>query len=220
VAYIPDLGEDVIKQFVYDPMNGTLSPAGKIPADVLGKGPFGPRCMEFHPTLPVAYLVNEISCSVSVFEFVQSNANLLINKSKSSENFCETLIQIQSISTIPFAFPKNLNTCSSLKVDPTGNFVLVSNRGHNSIAIFSISPESGKLTEVGICHTLGKTPRHFQFDKTGKYLIVGNQDTNSIAVFLFNQKTGALMYTGYAYEVPSPNFVCVCAPHMNNTSRL
>jgi len=102
-------------------------------------------------------------------------------------------------------------------VDPTGKYVLVSNRGHNSIAIFSISPSTRMLTEVAYYHTRGKTPRHFQFDQTGKFLIVANQDTDSIAIFLFNQENGTLVFTGNVYDVPSPNFVCACQPHCSPT---
>jgi len=172
--------------------------------------------MDFHPYIPIVFIVNELSSSISVFEFQQCEANLLANQINSKmDKTIETLSQIQSISTIPLAFPKHLNTCARITVDPTGNFVLVSNRGHNSIAIFSISRESKKLTEVGYFHTGGRTPRHFQFDKTGQFLIVANQDTDSIAVFRFDKKTGALKYTGNTYEVPSPNFVCICAPHHN-----
>eukprot|EP01123_Difflugia_compressa_P012095 TRINITY_DN5053_c0_g1_i1.p1 TRINITY_DN5053_c0_g1~~TRINITY_DN5053_c0_g1_i1.p1 ORF type:complete len:406 (-),score=59.49 TRINITY_DN5053_c0_g1_i1:63-1280(-) len=221
VAYIPDLGEDVIKQYIYDIESGQLTPAGAIKADSMGITPSGPRYIEFHPTLPVAFLVNELSSTVSVFEFEQSEASLLVNQcTPDLSNFRETLIQIQSISTIPFAYPRHLNTCGRITVDPTGTFVLVSNRGHNSIAIFRISDQTRTLTEVGYFHTHGKTPRHFQFDKTGKFLIVANQDTDSIAVFHFDQKTGSLTFSGNRYEVHSPNFVCVCAPHAYQQHKL
>jgi len=106
VAYIPDLGEDVIKQYIYDVDKGTLTPAGAIAADNTGKGPFGPRYIEFHPKLPVAYLVNELSSSISVFEFAQSEASLLTSECLKPNEYRETLVQIQNISTIPFAFPK------------------------------------------------------------------------------------------------------------------
>jgi len=229
VAYIPDLGEDVVKQFLYNSETALLTPAGTISADVMAtKGPFGPRYLQFHPNLPTVYLVNELSSSISVFEFDPAEAHLLSAQGLKAEQgqkieqseFRSTLNQIQSISTIPFAFPQSLNTCGRITVDPTGKFVLVSNRGHNSIAIFSICPASRLLTEVGYYHTRGKTPRHFQFDRTGKYLIVANQDTDSIAIFVFNQENGTLMFTGNAYDVPSPNFVCVCEPYCSPTGVL
>lgn len=124
-----------------------------------------------------------------------------------------TLKLIQSISTIPYAFPCSMNTCGRLTVHQSGRFVVVSNRGHQSIAIFRVvnkGPRSGELKSVGYFHTRGETPRHFQFDNSGQYLIVANQDSDSIAVFNFNLSSGEIQYTGNEYRVPSPNFVCCC----------
>ena len=124
-----------------------------------------------------------------------------------------TLRLIQSISTIPGAFPTTMNTCGRMCVHKSGRFVVVSNRGHQSIAIFRVirkGSHSGELRAVGYFHTRGETPRHFQFDASGQYLIVANQDSDSIAVFNFNLGSGEIKYTGNEYRVPSPNFVCCC----------
>ena len=124
-----------------------------------------------------------------------------------------TLKLIQSISTIPSAFPTSMNTCGRICVHQSGRFVVVSNRGHQSIAILRVinkGPRNGELKAVGYFHTRGETPRHFQFDNSGQYLIVANQDTDSIAVFNFNLSSGEIQYTGNEYRVPSPNFVCCC----------
>ena len=129
-----------------------------------------------------------------------------------------TLKLIQSIKTVPSAFPTKLNTCGRICVHQTGRFVLVSNRGHESITIFRVKQSHGSsgktrkgaLAQVGFFHTRGETPRHFQFDKSGQFLIVANQDSDTIAVFSFNLTTGELKYTGNEYRVPSPNFVCCC----------
>lgn len=95
----------------------------------------------------------------------------------------------------------------------SGRFVVVSNRGHQSIAIFRVITKglrAGELKSVGYFHTRGETPRHFQFDNSGQYLIVANQDSDSVAVFNFNLSSGEIQYTGNEYRVPSPNFVCCC----------
>eukprot|EP01126_Amoeba_proteus_P007256 TRINITY_DN12592_c0_g1_i4.p1 TRINITY_DN12592_c0_g1~~TRINITY_DN12592_c0_g1_i4.p1 ORF type:complete len:187 (+),score=31.79 TRINITY_DN12592_c0_g1_i4:731-1291(+) len=182
------------------------------------EGPFGPRYLQFHPTLPIAYLVNEISSTVTVFSFLEAEARIVVLEpdAESFKNY-PTLKLIQEIRTIPQGFPKKLNTCGRITVDPTGKFVLVSNRGHNSIAIFSISygTDIGTLSSVGYYHTRGSTPRHFQFDPSGRCLIVANQDTDSISVFQFNNLSGQLIYTGNTYNVPSPNFVCCTSPFIH-----
>jgi hypothetical protein len=123
-----------------------------------------------------------------------------------------TLRLIQSVKTIPKAFPTQMNTCGRICVHKSGRFVVVSNRGHQSIAIFRVSgagPRRGELSAVGYFHTRGETPRHFQFDASGQFLLVANQDTDSIAVFNFNLSSGEMQYL-QEYRVPSPNFVCCC----------
>lgn len=124
-----------------------------------------------------------------------------------------TLTLMQSIRTVPVAFCSTMNTCGRICVHKNGRFVIVSNRGHESIAIFRVKskgPLRGQLQIVGYFHTRGETPRHFQFDSSGQYLVVANQDTDSIAVFAFNLSSGEIKYTGHEYRVPSPNFVCCC----------
>ena len=132
-----------------------------------------------------------------------------------------TLKLIQSISTIPCAFPPQMNTCGRICVHKSGRFVIVSNRGHESIAIFRIrnnGPKKGELISIGYFHTRGETPRHFQFDASGQYIVVANQDSDSIAIFSFNLSSGEIKFSGNEYRVPSPNFVCCCALHDDDES--
>jgi hypothetical protein len=90
-------------------------------------------------------------------------------------------------------------------VHQSGRFVIVSNRGHESVTVLRVkqgcsSKEKatrGTLTQVGFFHTRGETPRHFQFDHSGQFLIVANQDSDSIAVFSFNLTSGEITYTGH-----------------------
>lgn len=127
-----------------------------------------------------------------------------------------TLRLIQSIPTIPCAFPKQLNTCGRICIHDSGRFVIVSNRGHQSIAILRVNqngPLRGQLTIVGYFHTRGETPRHFKFDNSGQYLIVANQDSDNLSIFNFNQSSGEIKFTGNEYQVPSPNFICCCPLH-------
>jgi hypothetical protein len=132
-----------------------------------------------------------------------------------------TLRLIQSISTLPIAFPTTMNTCGRICVHNSGRFVVVSNRGHQSITVYKVrnkGPKKGELATVGYFHTRGETPRHYQFDNSGQYLLVANQDTDSLAVFSFNISTGEIKYTGNEYRVPSPNFVCSCPTHQEDNT--
>ncbi|MCL6650521.1 MAG: lactonase family protein, partial [Chloroflexi bacterium] len=96
---------------------------------------------------------------------------------------------------------------AELQVHPSGKFLYGSNRGHDSIAIFTIDPESGRLTAIGHQSTLGKTPRNFGIDPTGTYLIAANQDTDTLVVFRIDTMTGRLEPVGKPLAAPRP--VCV-----------
>ena len=69
IAFVPDLGMDLIRQLAFDPSSGVLYPAGEIKSGEEGRNALGPRYIEFHPTLPIAYVVNELSSEVAVFLF-------------------------------------------------------------------------------------------------------------------------------------------------------
>jgi DNA-binding beta-propeller fold protein YncE len=189
-----------------------------LPSGLVTGMPDGPRYFAFHPNFNVAYVVNELSSTVAVFEVDRRLLGEIAAASANGEDMCRfqgrsTLRLVQSIKTLPAAFPTTLNTCGRMCVHKSGRFVVVSNRGHQSIAVFKVHQKGahrGELTSVGYYHTRGETPRHFQFDASGQYLLVANQDTDSLAVFTFNLSSGDIKYTGNEYCVPSPNFVCNC----------
>jgi len=110
------------------------------------------------------------------------------------------------ISTLPTDF-KGSSTCAEIFIHPNGKFLYGSNRGHDSIAVFSIDPIKGTLTPVEYVSTQGKTPRNFGIDPTGRYLIAANQDSSSLVVFRIDSKTGRLTPTGQKEETPTP--ICV-----------
>lgn len=219
VAYVPDLGKDLIREFYYDRCQGKIDmEMNVLPSGLCTGMPDGPRYFEFHPRYNVAYVVNELSSTIAVFEVDRQLLSEIATSSKNKEYMDRfkgrsTLRLVQSIKTIPGAFPTKLNTCGRICVHKSGRFVVVSNRGHQSIAVYKVLQKGshrGELTNVGYFHTRGETPRHFQFDASGQYLLVANQDTDSLAVFNFNMSSGEIKYTGNEYRVPSPNFVCNC----------
>mmetsp|Transcript_7279 Transcript_7279/g.15231 ORF Transcript_7279/g.15231 Transcript_7279/m.15231 type:complete len:542 (-) Transcript_7279:185-1810(-) len=222
VAYVPCLGKDLIREFYYDKEAGSIAAEiNALPSGLCTGKPDGPRYFEFHPSYDIAYVVNELSSTVAVFSIDRALLREIDRAHKAGESMEQfkgrsTLKLIQSISTIPKAFPTKMNTCGRICVHKSGRFVIVSNRGHESIAIFRVKTKGsskGELSAVGYFHTRGETPRHYQFDSSGQFLIVANQDSNSIAVFNFNLCSGEIKFTGNEYRVPSPNFVCCCPIH-------
>jgi len=222
MAYVPCLGKDLIREFLYDEQTGSIEQElNYLPSGLCTGHPDGPRYLCFHPCFPIIYVVNELSSTVAVFSVNKDlirEINAASNNNEDMERFKgrSTLEMIQSVPTIPTAFPKTLNTCGRICIHNSGRFVIVSNRGHQSIAILRVKdhgPQKGQLSTVGYFHTRGETPRHFQFDNSGQYLIVANQDSDNISIFTFNQSSGEIKFTGNDYRLPSPNFVCCCALH-------
>jgi len=103
----------------------------------------------------------------------------------------------------PLTFPAT----AEVRVHPDGKFLYVSNRGHESIAIFSIDASTGRLTPSGHAPVHGKQPRNFCIDPTGVYLIVANQQTENVVIFRIDQQTGGLEPTGQELDIPTP--VCI-----------
>jgi len=143
--------------------------------------------MEFHPNGKFAYVNSEMGSLETVFAYDASKG---------------VMKSIQTISTLPEGFTETNNTAET-EVHPSGRFLYVSNRGHDSIAVFSIGGD-GKLTFVEHVSTQGKTPRNFVIDPTGTYLLAANQNTDNIVQFRIDQKTGRLTPTGTVLAVDAP----------------
>jgi 6-phosphogluconolactonase len=188
-AFAADLGLDKVLVYRFDASKGTLTP-NEPPSAAVAAGA-GPRHFAFHPNGRNAYVINEIHSTVTAFSYDPETGVL------------------KSLQTLP-ALPKRFRGKSwtaEVQVHPSGKFLYGSNRGHDSIAIFSIDPETGTLKAVGHQAQQIKTPRNFGIDPTGKYLLVANQDSNTLVVFQIDPKTGELAPTGSVLEVPVP--VCV-----------
>ncbi len=184
-----DLGIDKILAYWLDLAQGRLVPAD-VPWVEVAPGS-GPRHLTFHPDGRFAYAINELSSTVTVYAYDADRG---------------ALSELQTVSTLPHDFVGE-NTCADIHIAPSGKFVYGSNRGHDSIAIFAVDAESGKLSNVGHEPTQGATPRNFAIDPSGTFLLAANQDSDSVVSFRINQVSGGLSATGHVSEVPTP--VCV-----------
>jgi 6-phosphogluconolactonase len=187
-AFAADLGLDKILIYKLDPAKATLTP--NQPAFAATPPGGGPRHFAFHPSGRFAYVCNEIKSSVTAFTYDADKG---------------TLTQIQTISTLPEETKGN--STAEIQVHPSGRFVYCSNRGHDSLAIFTIDEKTGQLTAAGHQKTLGRTPRNFGIDPTGTYVVACNQGTDNVAVFKVDKSSGKLTQVGELITVPAP--VCV-----------
>lgn len=187
--FVPDLGIDKVMIYAFDVKTGSLIPAK--PSSYSASEPgAGPRHFTFHPGGRYAYLVEEISGTVVAYEY--NNGELKT---------------IQRISTIPEGKTGNAGS-ADIHVSPDGKFLYASNRGDfNSIASYSIDPETGKLSILENVSSLGKEPRNFNLDPSGNFLLAANQQSDEIVIFKRNTETGTLTDTGKRIKLAQP--VCI-----------
>lgn len=186
LVYAADLGTD--KVMLYELLeNQGLMPAE--PAFLEVEPGSGPRHLDAHPRLPVVYLLNELSGTVTVFRHDAEAAEF------------ETL---QTISNLPQGF-EGANKSADIHVHPSGKFLYASNRGDaNGICVYAIDPQTGTLKVVE--HEMEGIvwPRNFGLSPSGDFLLVANKNDHSIVSFSVNPDTGALTPTGHRLPVPSP----------------
>ena len=179
-AFVADLGIDRVVIYNLDANKAKLKSHGAI---ILPAGG-GPRHFSFQPSGKFAYANLELTREIVAMSYNQKSGMLK---------------KLQILSTLPEDAEAAGSTAECL-VHPSGKFVYVSNRGHNSIAAFKIDQSSGELTRVDVEPTLGEIPRGFGIDPSGKFIVAGHQKTDKVTVFKINQKDGSLEFTGNEVE--------------------
>jgi 6-phosphogluconolactonase len=201
-VFVADLGLDRVLLYGFDPAKGTLrkapGPNAKHPffsSDLKLSSGTGPRHVAFSSTEnghDVTYVVGELDSTVSLFApTIEGGYSGLPG---------------QKITMLPTEF-SDRNDAAEITVHPSGKWLFASNRGHDSIAVFSVDPATGILKRAGDYSTGGKEPRHFAIDPTGQFLLAENQNSNSIVVFRIDPATGALSQISITEGIPSP--VCL-----------
>jgi len=188
-AFVPDLGMDKLMVYKTDFDKGRLSPAD-VPYVSVQPGA-GPRHCVFHPSGRYCYLIQELDSTLSAYRYNQDDG---------------TFELLQTVPTVVSDGFTGDNTCADVQILPNGRFVYGSNRGHDSIVIYRIDQETGRLSFVGMESTRGRTPRNFAIDPSGRFLLAANQDSDNIVVFKIEPATGTLSEVDQV-AVPTP--VCV-----------
>jgi 6-phosphogluconolactonase len=186
---VPDKGLDQVFTFGFDGATGKLLAVDAPPA--AAREGAGPRHAAFHPSSAVAYVVNELDSTITAYQVGHSDGSLT---------------PLQVVSALPDTFVGR-SRAAEIMVSKDGRFVYASNRGHDSIAIFSVDRASGRLTSIGWEKSQGRTPRFFALDPSGEWMFIANEDSDNIVTFRVDQQTGMLSHEGEAVRTGSP--VCI-----------
>jgi len=183
---VPDKGLDRVFIFRFDPASGKLAPAAQ--PSVTTRPGYAPRHAAFHPVLPVAWVVNEISSMVTTYAWEPQHGGL-------------RPVQIQP--SVPSDFTGR-NSLAEIAVSAGGRFVYCSNRGHDSVAIFAADEKTGLLTPAGWMPTRGKTPRFIGFDPSHRFLYATNEQSDTVTSWRADAATGRLTPTDQVVKNASP----------------
>lgn len=187
---VAELGLRRVHVYRFDAAKGTLTPND--PPFVKVTSGSNPRHLAMHRKGNVLYAVNERVASVTAFRYTPSSG---------------TLSEFQDISALPAGFADR-NSGAEIALDRKGRFLYTSNRGHNSIAIFSVDPASYTLKLIDNVSTEGRTPRAFALDPSGAYMIAGNEASDSLVVFRVDPQSGRLTRTGEILaDAPAPAYI-------------
>jgi 6-phosphogluconolactonase len=187
---VADKGIDKVMIYRLDADAGTLVPADP-PSAALHSGA-APRHIAFHPNGRFVYVNGEADMTVTAFGYDAERG---------------VLTELHYLSTLPEGATGERLSTAQILVHPSGQYVYVSNRGHDSIAIFAIDQQTGRLTPAGHASTRGSTPRNFAFDPSGTFLYAANQNSDTIVHFRVDAETGQLTPTGDVTAVGGP--VCI-----------
>lgn len=181
---VVDLGIDAI--LFYELNQGEVSVLGRLDVE---KGS-GPRHMVLHPVLPNIYVVNELSSSVAVYGY--------------SPDFSEFEC-IQTITTIPETYEMN-NQCAAIDISQDGRHLYITNRGHDSIVVYTIANDDGQLQRLQRIGCYGQWPRDGKLSACQNYYLVANEHSHEVVIFINDKETGILSYH-FSVKVSEPTCV-------------
>ena len=170
---VPHTCPNSVYQFRFDATSGRLS--ANDPAQVSPAAGLEPRHLAFHPRLDVIYFDDEKGSSVTAYRYDSDKG---------------TVEPFQTTSTLPTDYTGK-NTCADIEISRDARFVYASNRGHDSIAAFSVSSTTGALKALGQFPT-GKTPRSFNLSPDNRWLVAAGQSSNDLTTYRRDAQTGRL----------------------------
>ena len=187
-ALVADLGLDQVLAYPFDPAKNTLA---SDPVAFRTKPGAGPRHLTFDRSGRQVYVVNELDSTLTLADYDAEHGRLT---------------EHQTLQLLPSDF-KGLSTAAEVVIHPSGKFLYASNRGFDSLALFAIAPDTGRLAFVEYMRDGVKHPRHFAIDPSGTWLLCANRDADTVTVYRIDPANGHLTTTDHTVKVPMPTCI-------------
>ena len=187
LVVVADLGLDKILLYHFDPANGAMYPSD--PPFIAAERGAGPRHLAISQGGEVIYAINEINSSVTAYRRAKAGLSFQVS---------------QTISTLPDGFSSE-GDAAEIAIDSTGRFIYTSTRRSNTLRVFAIDRQTGKLSILFDVSSGGESPHTFAIDPSSRWLIVADQASNNLAVF--RRSTPSQLAFGYKISAPSPSSI-------------
>jgi len=151
---------------------------------------FGPRHIRFSADGKYAYLLGELSSKLSVLTYNENGS----------------FSELQTVTTIPADWTEH-NGTAAIYLSNDNQFLYVSNRGNNSIAVFAINEDGARVDMIQLISTEGDFPRDFALSPDNRFLVVANQNSDNVSIYTRDAETGKLALQ--EKDIFLPEGVCV-----------
>lgn len=188
-ALVADFGADRVFVYRFDRATRALSAGTPDGPRTYATAPgSGPRRLAFHPSGRTVHLLNELTADIQTLHWNPEDGTLTHRQS------------------LPTDAPGHTGTTSAaeLAISRDGRFLYTSNRGENTLLVFSADRRTGLLTQVQRISCGGLTPWSFSLHPSGSWLFVANQASNTVNLFAVDPRSGQLTDTGASVPVPKP----------------
>ncbi|QJT00116.1 lactonase family protein [Streptomyces asoensis] len=191
-ALVPDFGADRVFVHRFDRDTRVLSAGTPDGSRAYATAPgSGPRRVSFHPNGRTVYLLNELTADIQALDWNADDG---------------VLTHLQSLSTDAPGHT-GATSAAELAISRDGRFVYTSNRGENTLVVFSTDRRTGLLTQVQRTPCAGLVPWSFSLHPGGRWLFVANQAGNTVNLFSVDPGSGQLTDTGAFVPVPKPDCI-------------
>lgn len=182
-----DLGIDQIKLYEFNHRTGKL----KLYDIIRSQLESAPRQMVFSADGKYAYVLCELKNYINVYSYDKNNGKSRFEL-------------IQNIFTVRKGHRSN-SAAACLCFSNSGDNLICSNAGDNTVTIYSVDKETGLLNSLSSLPVSGDYPKYISMFPDDNHIMSMNNEGNSITIFTIHFDKGLIVMNGPEIRISKPN---------------